>query len=288
MFFISGITGRVGASAAKRLLDQGASLRALVRDPQKASAWQKEGVDVRPGDLTDPHALKACLDGLEGAFLMQPTPFGVSADFPEARTINASIHQALSASNVKKVVVLSSVGSDKPHGLGNIMQTRLLEETLADIRLPIAYIRAAAFIENSLHGLTQAAETGYFDSFLQPTDRMFPMVAIEDIGQEVARLLTADWNDRLIVELGSRFSPQNLAEAMSEVLEKPVQARAIPRESWNDVLRAMGLPQDKVGPWAEMQDGFNSGWIDFGREGTVSVASTTTPVEVFRRATQSE
>ena len=46
----------------------------------------------------------------------------------------------------------------------------------------------------------------------------------------------------------------------------------------------MGLPEDKIGPGEEMQDGFNSGWIDFGVPGTEPVAATTTPAEVFARA----
>lgn len=74
MFFISGITGRVGGATTQHLLEGGhkVRVRALVRDPQKASDWAAQGVELREGDLNDPVALAACLEGVEGAFLMQP------------------------------------------------------------------------------------------------------------------------------------------------------------------------------------------------------------------------
>lgn len=284
MFFVSGMTGNVGGSAAQKLLDEGHAVRALVRDPQKAAAWLQQGVDVRHGDLTDADALAAALEGVEGAFVMQPTPVAVAPGFPEAKALNAALTEALRLSPPPKLVVLSSVGSEQSSGLGNITQTHLLEEDLQNLTFPIAIVRAGAFIENNLHALERAAATGWFDSFLQPTDRTFPMIATADIGHEVARLLVAGWSGKRIVELGSPVSPDDLARAMGETLGREVRARPIPREGWAATLKAMGLPEDKIGNWEEMQDGFNSGRIDFGVPGTESVAGTLTPAAVFAQA----
>jgi hypothetical protein len=44
------------------------------------------------------------------------------------------------------------------------------------------------------------------------------MVATEDIGSEVARLLVGGWIGKKSIELGDRISPDDLARAMSEVL----------------------------------------------------------------------
>lgn len=285
MIFVAGITGRVGGATADALLADGRGVRTLVRDRAKAGAWSDRGVEVRQGDLTDGTTLAEALGGVEAAFLMQPTPTGVGRDFAIGKAVTAGIVDALCRNQPPRLVVLSSVGSERPHGLGNITQTHLLEEALDEFDLPTAIVRAGAFMENNLASLMRADETGVFDSFLQPVDRGFPMVATQDIGAEVARLLVEGWGDgRVTIELGSRHTPDNLASAMTEALGRPVMARPIPRDRWDQVLAGMGFHGEEAENWEEMQGGFNSGWIDFGRPGTVSVAGTTTPAQVFTAA----
>jgi uncharacterized protein YbjT (DUF2867 family) len=94
MFFIAGITGNIGGAAAEMLLAEGKQVRALVRDLGKANAWVEKGVEVRVGDLTDPDVLAAALEGVEAAFLMQPTPIGVTRDFAEAKALTNAIVEA--------------------------------------------------------------------------------------------------------------------------------------------------------------------------------------------------
>ena len=284
MFFVSGITGKIGGAAVQRLLNAGQSVRALVRDPQKADEWVQKGVEVRAGDLTDAKALASALEGVEGAFLIQPTLMGVSREFPEAHALNASFVAALRQTPPPRLVVLSSVGSEQTGGLGNITQTHLLETQLKDLPFPTAFVRAGALLENNLGALGRAKETGWFDSFLQPTDRPFPMVATDDVGAEIARLLIEGWQGQRIVEVGTLTAPDEIARALTEVLQTPVKARPLPREQWGQTLQYMGLAGEQIGNWEEMQDGFNSGWIHFGVPGTETVPGTTSPAQVFARA----
>ncbi|HEY5817176.1 MAG TPA: NAD(P)H-binding protein [Mesorhizobium sp.] len=281
MFFVSGITGKVGGAAATRLLNAGKPVRALVRDATQAAHWADRGVELREGSLTDGAALADALQGVDAAFLMQPTPFAVTPDFPEARAITAGIVSGLRQVQPSRLVILSSIGSERPGGLGNINQTQILEAALADYQRPVAIVRAGSFLENYIPSLDRARGTGVFDSFLQPTFRRFPMVASQDIGRVVAELLASEWSGRRVIELGTPTSPDDLAAAMARVLHREVVARAIPRDAWTPALASIGLPADSIGPWEEMQDGFNSGWIDFGAPGAEIVRGTVTPSAVF-------
>ncbi len=284
MFFVAGITGHIGGAAARTLLAQGRQVRALLRDFAKGADWRDRGVDVHMGDLADPVALALALEGVDGAFLMQPTPMGVTRAFPEAHALTDGIVGALDRAPPPGAVVLSSVGSEQPSELGNITQTHILEQALDRFAFPIAFLRAGSLLENYAFSLQRASETGVFDSFLQPVDRGFPMVATADVGAEVARLLVEGWDGRRIVEIGSRHTPADLAAAMGQALGRPVQARAIPRDAWPAVLKQMGLGSEQAANWQEMQDGFNSGWIDFGRLGAEQVAGATSPADFFGRS----
>lgn len=282
MYFIAGITGQVGAAAAQQLLEQGQEVRTLARDPLKAASWAQKGVDVRQGDFLDPTAVAQALAGVEGASLMMPPEIAPAAGFPAAKAVVASFREALRLSPPPRLAVLSSIGSEQASRTGNIIATHLLEQALTDAAFPVAVIRAGSFLENYAFGLARTAETGVFDTFLTPTDRAVPMVATADIGREIARRLTNGWSGHQVVELGSPLSPDDLAQAMTDVLARPVQARSIPRDQWPVALQAMGLAPGTSSAYEEMQDGFNSGWIRFGIAGTSAVAASTTPAEVFK------
>ena len=99
MFFVAGITGKVGGAAARRLLAEGHEVRSLVRNPAKAAEWSAKGVELREGSLAHGHALADALGGVDGAFLIQPTPLAVSPDFPEAKALNSGIVEALRRSD---------------------------------------------------------------------------------------------------------------------------------------------------------------------------------------------
>ena len=285
MFFVAGITGQVGGAAARALLAMGKDVRTLVRDPDKATEWGQSGVELRIGDLGNTAALGAALEGVEAAFLLIPPIMPPSPDFAEAGAIIAALKQALNATPPHRLVCLSSVGSEQPHGLGFITQTHLMEQAFADLPFPIAFVRPGSFYENAAPALGRAAETGVFDSFMQPVDKPFPMAATVDIGTEVARLLIDGWSgDRHIVELGSYVTPAEVAAAMAEVLEAPVTARAVPRDRWDVALDAMGLPAGAIGLSNEMNDGLNSGWIDWRGGDAERVEGTTPPAHVFAMA----
>ena len=283
MFLVTGITGKVGGATAAHLLEQGKTVRALVRDEAKAKGWAEKGVELLKGEWEDANALTEALGGVEGAYLMMPPIVTPSRDFHEAKGLLLSYKQALANAAPPKVVVLSSMGSEQASGLGLITSTHLMEEALEDVPFPIAFIRAGGFYENFLYGL-QAGQGGTLPLFYSPTDRKLPMIATKDIGEEVARLLTSDWTGKRYIELGSMVSPDELAADLGKVLGREVKPQAVPREAWAGAFEHMGLPKGQTWGYEEMMDGVNSGWIGFGVEGTEHIEGTTSAEQVFAAA----
>lgn len=65
---VTGATGNVGQYLVGHLLDLGADVRCLTRDPSRASF--PDTVEVVQGDLTDPSTLHAAFDGVEAVHLI--------------------------------------------------------------------------------------------------------------------------------------------------------------------------------------------------------------------------
>src|SRR5688572_269710 len=61
---IVGATGKLGGSIARRLLEQGHSVRALVRDPARAEALREQGAELVQGDMRDEASLHAACAGV--------------------------------------------------------------------------------------------------------------------------------------------------------------------------------------------------------------------------------
>ena len=163
----------------------------------------------------------------------------------------------------------------------------LLEQGFRDLMSPIAFVRAGGFFENFLYGL-QAAQGGTLPVYYNPTNRKSTMVATNDIGAEVATLLTGPaWSGQRVVELALMVSADEVAEQLGEVLKLDVEAFAVPRAGWAEALEQFGIPKGHTVPAEEMFEAVNAGWMDLGAEGTEHLAGTTSARDVFEAARNS-
>ena len=284
MYLVMGITGKVGGAAARHLLKQGKQVRAVVRNRGKAAKWADQGVELVDGDWNDATAIATALKGVKGAFVMLPAVWAPSPDYREAKSVIANYVEALTRVVVPRVAALSSMGAHRASGVGNVTALFLLEQGFRSVPSPVAFVRAGGFFENFLFGL-QAAQGGTLPVFYNPTNRKSTMVASEDIGAEVAKLLTGPaWSGRRVVELGSMVSADEVAAQLGEVLALDVKAFAVPRAGWAEAFEQFGIPKGRTGPAEEMFESVNAGWMDLGNAGTEHVAGTTSARDVFAAA----
>jgi uncharacterized protein YbjT (DUF2867 family) len=274
MFLVLGITGKVGGATAKHLLAHGKEVRALVRNREKAANWANQGVELVDGDWNDSAAIEQALKGVEGAFVMLPAVWAPSPDYKEAKGVIANYVEALTKAAPLPVVALSSMGANRTSGVGMITALSLLEQGFRNLTSPIAFVRAGGFFENFLYGL-QVAQGGTLPVYYNPTNRKSTMVATNDIGAEVATLLTGPaWSGQRVVELGSMVSADEVAEQLGDV----------PRAGWAEAFEQFGIPKGRTGPAEEMFEAVNAGWMDLGAEDTEHVAGTTSARDVFEAA----
>jgi NAD(P)H dehydrogenase (quinone) len=262
MYSITGITGKVGGEVARTLLNAGQAVRAVVRDARKGAAWEELGCGVSVADMNDATALTAAFKAATGVFVLLPPVFDPAPGFPETRATVEALRQALQAAHPQRVVCISTIGAQASQ-TNLLTQLRIMEESFSDLAMPVTFVRPAWFMENYAWDVASARDTGIISSFLQPLNRLLPMVATADIGRVAAELLQEAWIGMRVRELEgpNSVSPNEAAMTFAAIFDRPVRAQAVARETWETLFKSQGMKHPM--PRIQMLDGFNEGWIRF-------------------------
>ncbi len=100
---VTGATGNIGAQVIQHLVNHGADVRALVRDPSKANF--PAGVAVVEGEFLDVDSLRSAFEGVSTLFLLNAV---VPDEFTQALI---ALNVARSA-GIKRIVYLSVIHAD--------------------------------------------------------------------------------------------------------------------------------------------------------------------------------
>jgi uncharacterized protein YbjT (DUF2867 family) len=262
MYAITGITGKVGGALARALLADIRPVRAVVRDLEKGRFWAAQGCEIAQAAMEDPASLTAAFTGADGVFILPPSEFDPAPGFPEARAVIATVKAALESARPNKVLCLSTIGVQATKS-NLLTQRTLMEQALRELPMAITFLRPGWFMENAAWDVASARDQGMIASFLQPLDKLVPMIATADIGQVASELLQQTWTGKRVVELEGpkRVSPQDLGATFAQILGHDVHVEAVPRETWQTLFESQGMRHPL--PRMEMLDGFNEGWIDF-------------------------
>ncbi|CAN7328642.1 SDR family oxidoreductase [Caulobacter sp. LjRoot300] len=138
---VTGATGRVGGQVVQQLVQRGADVRVLVRDPAKADF--PAGVEVAQGDLLDIDAVRAAFSGVRTLFLLN----AVAADEFTQALITLNIARE---SGVERVVYLSVIHADRFVNVPHFAVKAGAEQMIQQMGFSATILRPAYFIDNEL------------------------------------------------------------------------------------------------------------------------------------------
>ena len=215
---VTGATGTVGRHVVDQLVQRGASVRALVRDPARAAL--PSGVDVVQGDLLDVDALRSAFAGVSTLFLLNAV---VPDEFTQALVALNVAREA----GVERVVYLSVIHSDVyvnvPHFAGKFGVERMIER----MGFAATILRPAYFMDNDL--TIRDVVRGYGVYPMPVGARGLAMVDARDIAEVAAIELIRrhDAAQPLPLERINVVGPDTLTGAgvaaiWSDVLQRPI------------------------------------------------------------------
>lgn len=224
---VTGATGTVGRRVVEQLLERGAHVRALTRDPARAEL--PAGVDVVRGDLTDPASLEPALDGVTGLHLIT---FGGGL-FAPLETGEAILGLARKA-GVRRVTVLHGGGATP------------MESAVRASGFDWTVVMPVEFMANALEWAPGIRSEGVVrEPFV---DRLSAMVHESDIGAVAAAALTEDGHggQEYLVTGPQVLTVRDKAAAIGAARGADVELVELTEEQALESWRGQGMPEDVI------------------------------------------
>jgi uncharacterized protein YbjT (DUF2867 family) len=249
---MAGATGRHAHWVSRELSQRGVSVRALVRNEERADIARQNGAaEVAFGDLTEPASLRDAAAGMDGVFHIGPAHTAGEAD------MGVAMVDAARASGVRKFV-FSGVIHPSISAMTNHAAAKLpVEEALYSSELDFTVLQPARFMQNFERSWNDIVE---HDRLAQPYSLSAKMCSVDyrDVAEVAAIAMTGDELSYGTFELcapGMQDSHET-AEIISEVLGRTITAIQIPLEQFasqlpegrfRDGMRPMMAHYDKHG-----------------------------------------
>lgn len=238
MILVLGATGKVGRALVPALLDAGASVRALTRDPAKA-AIDPRAETVR-GDLDDTASLPRLLDGVDRVFVLTQ---GASLDRERA------VAEAAAHTGVRHLVKLSTTGvhfgQDDQITRAHAEAEQVIREAGPDWTI----LRPGAFMDNRFAWRNSVRADSAV--YVPEGDPASALVHVRDIADVAVLALTQPGHAGATYELsgGEALTTEQQVALLSEALGRPLKFVEEPVAAARERMLSFGWP-------AKMIDGF--------------------------------
>jgi uncharacterized protein YbjT (DUF2867 family) len=284
MYVVLGATGNTGSVVTKKLLEKGEKVRAVGRDAGKLAVLAQAGAESATAEASDVAALTKVFDGAKAAYILLPPRPKEPELLAVGDKMSTAITDAVRASRISHVVLLSSIGAHQPNKTGPIQGLHAFEQKLNQVpNLNALFLRPGLFMENFLMLIPLVHSMGFLAGGIKG-DLKVPMIATRDIGAAAAdALLKLDFSGFSTREvLGQRdLSHDEAATAIGAGIGKPkLSYQKFPAFLVEQGMKQMGIPGKTASLMSEMNDALNNGLVK-AMESRSEKNTTPTPIEVW-------
>lgn len=284
---VMGAAGNVGSKVADLLLREGEQVRVL-QHRRDLTVLAERGAEVVGADALDAEALRAFFAGARSALVLLPEDVADPSFAANRSRMSRAIRDALEASGVAHVVVLSMVGAARTDAPGPPAGLHEFEHLLEELdAVNVLVLRSAMYMDYLLANLPMIRAQGLNGSAVRGDVRI-PMVATEDVAREAAdRLRRRDFTGH---EVKLLLGPEDLTmveatRAIGARLGMPdLPYVEFPAEGVRDALVGAGMSQEAAGLIVDLQLALGEGLYFEGVQRTALSATPTRFVDFLRES----
>lgn len=255
---VLGATGNVGPHVVSELTVLDERPRVLVRDADRARTILGDHVDVVAGDMTDPAALAAAVEGVDSVFLLSPHSFAMA-------DVQLGVIRALRRTGIRIVKLSGTSSAITPDGPYACREHWEIERVLADSGQPFVILRPNSFIQVLVGQLMMAAlrATGTVVNPISTSG--ISLIDARDVGAVAARVLTRpDWDGQTLVLTGPRpVAYAELAQLVSARTGAPAAVVDVTLDQVRASLIGRGMADWEADHFREMYELFRAGESEF-------------------------
>jgi uncharacterized protein YbjT (DUF2867 family) len=222
-YIITGSLGNISLPVTQNLLKAGHEVVVISSNPSKKDQIESLGAQAAIGSVQDDAFLETAFQGGDVAYLMVPSDFSL-ADYGAFQLEVADKYvQAIKASNITRIVLLSSIGSHLRKGAGPIDALGYLEEKLAELPgLQVKILRPSYFFTNLYSQIGLIKHAGIAGSNFGGTDEKLILTDTADIAAVATEELLAPFTaPQTITYIASdERHPQEIAALLGSAVGK--------------------------------------------------------------------
>ncbi len=216
-----GITGMLGKPVAIELLKAGCSVRALVRDPEKAKGSIPAGVEIMKGDLKNPPDVDALMKDQDAVYVnLSVTQFEKKNDWHPETDGMEIVLAAAKNNKIARILTISSL-VQRYQGMNNFSWWifEIKEQSIALIKksgIPYTIFYPSTFMESFVGKYKQGKR------ILLAGKSKYPMyyIAGEDYGRQVATSLGVTGNKEYVIQGPAAMTQEEAAEIFVKNYQK--------------------------------------------------------------------
>jgi uncharacterized protein YbjT (DUF2867 family) len=232
---VTGATGSVGSRLALQLRDSGASVRAFVRDADRAAAVLGDGVELAVGDFGDRDSLRRALDGAERMFL-------ACSNAPAQVDYETEAIDVAKAAGVERIVKLSAAAAAVDSPLLFPRWHGLIERHLDRSGVPSVVLCPRFFMSTLLMSAETIRQTGRI--YAAAGRARIAMVHPADVAAAAVVALTEDGHDgaRYMLSGPRAITYEEVAAHLSDATGRPIEFVDVPDDVAREAMLAAGMP----------------------------------------------